>query len=263
MSEHTAEIPVEGSPQQDGISDPSETGTSPAAAAPTLGGAMPAPGTITGDLEAMLLSAGRTVPAVKLAVALGLITPEAVEEAQASAVPSPKPSAEGTEASDSPAPVVKSSRKRSKAKSGPAEAEGVIEKAIELLNAQYEKTGRAFRIERIAGGYRFMTLARHAKAVAALHQDRDSIKLSRQAIETLAIIAYRQPITRAELESIRGVACGEVLRSLMERRLIAIVGRSEELGRPMLYGSTKHFLDAFGLASLKDLPSAADLKTAL
>ncbi|MCK6475909.1 MAG: SMC-Scp complex subunit ScpB [Phycisphaerales bacterium] len=118
-------------------------------------------------------------------------------------------------------------------------------------------------MERVAGGYRFMTLARHARAVAALRQQRDSTKLSRPAIETLAIIAYRQPITRAELEAIRGVACGEVLKSLMERRLIAIVGRSEELGRPMLYGTTRHFLDAFGLAALKDLPSAQDLKTAL
>ena len=84
-------------------------------------------------------------------------------------------------------------------------------------------------------------------------------KLSRAAIETLAIIAYRQPVTRAELEAIRGVACGEVLKSLVERRLVTITGRAEELGRPMLYGTTRQFLDHFGLATLKDLPAPADL----
>ena len=79
-------------------------------------------------------------------------------------------------------------------------------------------------------------------------------RLSRAALETLSIIAYRQPVTRASLEAIRGVACGEILRALLERRLVMIKGRAEELGRPMLYGTTKHFLDVFGLSSLKDLP---------
>ena len=76
---------------------------------------------------------------------------------------------------------------------------------------------------------------------------------------TLSIIAYRQPITRAELEAIRGVACGEVVRTLMDRRLVKITGRAEELGRPMLYGTTRQFLDTFGLASVKDLPKPEEL----
>lgn len=124
------------------------------------------------------------------------------------------------------------------------------------LNEQYEQTGRAFRIEKTAGGLRLMTLAACADAVAAYHNLGASGRLSRAALETLAIIAYRQPITRAQIETIRGVGSGEVLRSLLERRLVAITGRAEEVGRPILYGTSKHFLEQFGLASLKDLPPA-------
>ncbi|MBL0922598.1 MAG: SMC-Scp complex subunit ScpB [Phycisphaerales bacterium] len=134
-----------------------------------------------------------------------------------------------------------------------------VKKAVEVLNGQYEATGRAFRIEQVAGGFRVMTLSKFAPAVGAFQEARNSARLSRAAVETLAVIAYRQPITRAQIESIRGVACGEVLRSLLERRLIAIVGRAEELGRPMLYGVSRQFLELFGLSSVKDLPSVEDL----
>lgn len=133
-----------------------------------------------------------------------------------------------------------------------------VQHAIEELNAQYERTNRSFRIESISGGYRVMTIPRFADAVAAFKRTKQSTKLSKPAIETLAIIAYRQPITRAELEAIRGVACGEVLRSLVERKLVTITGRAEEVGRPMLYGTTKQFLDHFGLANIKDLPAPAE-----
>ena len=131
-----------------------------------------------------------------------------------------------------------------------------LQAAIDDLNAQYAASGRTFRIEAVAGGVRMMTLPAFAPVLAAFHKARSGTRLSRPAIETLSIIAYRQPITRAQLEAIRGVSCGEVLRSLMERRLVTIKGRAEELGRPILYGTTKEFLDAFGLSSLKDLPSA-------
>lgn len=137
---------------------------------------------------------------------------------------------------------------------GPA----AVRDAVERLNAIYEETGRAFRIESVSGGFRMMTLPEVAPAIAALQQSRTQTRLSRAAIETLAVIAYRQPITRAEIESIRGVACGEVLRTLLERRLIAIVGRAEELGRPMLYGASRRFLEHFGLASVKDLPPVTE-----
>ncbi len=135
----------------------------------------------------------------------------------------------------------------------------VIQEAIAQLNAQYDEHRRAFRIEEVSGGYRLMTRPEHASIVAAMHRSRATTRLSKPALETLSIIAYRQPITRAELESIRGVACGEVVRTLMDRRLVKITGRAEELGRPMLYGTTRQFLDTFGLASVKDLPKPEEL----
>lgn len=141
----------------------------------------------------------------------------------------------------------------------PKELAEQIEDAVEKLNAAYEAGGRAFRIEQVAGGYRLMTLPEYAQAIAAFHRERAASRLSKAAVETLAIVAYRQPITRAQLEAIRGVGCGEVLRSMMDRRLVTIKGRAEELGRPILYGTTREFLDAFGLASLKDLPTVSEL----
>lgn len=134
-----------------------------------------------------------------------------------------------------------------------------VEAAIERLNKAYDEHGRAFRVEPVSGGYRLMTRPEYAPVIAAMHRARASTRLSRSALETLAIIAYRQPMTRAELEAIRGVACGEVLRSLLDRKMIKITGRAEELGRPMLYGTTPQFLDAFGLASIKDLPKPEEL----
>lgn len=131
---------------------------------------------------------------------------------------------------------------------------GVIGRAIAQLNDEYDRAGRSFRIERVAGGWQIRTLGDFAADLAKVRQRRSEGKLSQPALETLAIVAYRQPILRADIEAIRGVACGEVLRTLMERRLIKIVGRAEELGRPMLYGTTSRFLEVFGLSSLKDLP---------
>ena len=134
-----------------------------------------------------------------------------------------------------------------------------IKEAIDSLNESYDKNARAFRIERVAGGYRPLTREEFASLVSRLHADRQQQKLSQAALETLSIIAYRQPVMRAEIEVIRGVACGEVLRSIMEKRLVKIVGRAEELGRPMLYGTTRDFLNIFGLASLDDLPDVQGL----
>ncbi len=139
------------------------------------------------------------------------------------------------------------------------DATNQIKKAIDSLNKSYDGDSRAFRIERIAGGYRVMTREELAPLVSRLHEQRQQQKLSQAALETLSIIAYRQPVMRAEIEVIRGVACGDVLRGLMERRLVKIVGRAEELGRPMLYGTTKDFLTIFGLANLKDLPEVQGL----
>ena len=131
--------------------------------------------------------------------------------------------------------------------------------AINDLNGTYEQSQRAFRIDRLAGGWQILTLPAFGPALHRLHTDRQHSRLSQPALETLAIIAYRQPIMRAEVEAIRGVASGEVLRGLMERRLIKIVGRAEELGRPMLYGTTKEFLKVFGLSAVDDLPAVQGL----
>ena len=184
-----------------------------------------------GAVEAIILSAERPVPAALIA--------EAIFSRAARA------SRQDDEMGEAP-------------RATPEQVAGV-EAAIVELNAEYERTGRAFRIEPVSGGHRVMTLPAQAEVVAAFRRVRQAQRLSKAALETLAVIAYRQPITRAELESIRGVSCGEVLRSLIERRLITITGRAEELGRPMLYGTTKQFLDHFGLASLKDLPAPAEL----
>ena len=137
-----------------------------------------------------------------------------------------------------------------------------IREAIEALNADYEAANRSFRIERVAGGLQVLTLPEYAADIARLKGVRQQSRLSQAALETLAIIAYRQPILRADLESIRGVASGEVLRGLMERRLVRIAGRAEEVGRPMLYGTTREFLEVFGLATLDDLPQAKELRPA-
>ena len=96
--------------------------------------------------------------------------------------------------------------------------------------------------------------------LARLYKTRREARLSQAALETLAIIAYRQPVLRADVEAIRGVACGEVIRGLMEKNLVRIVGRADEIGRPLLYGTTRHFMEVFGLGSLDDLPKVEELR---
>jgi len=129
-----------------------------------------------------------------------------------------------------------------------------IRKAIKELNETYSSTNRSFRVEQVAGGYQILTLPDFGDLLKKFHQKEVDAKLTKAAIETLAIIAYKQPILRADVESIRGVACGETIRSLMEKHLVKIAGRAEEPGRPILYGTTKRFLELFGLNSVKDLP---------
>jgi segregation and condensation protein B len=135
-----------------------------------------------------------------------------------------------------------------------------VKKCIETLNQQYEQTGRAFRIEEIAGGFQMMTLPDYNIWLKKLLRERGDNKLSPAALETLAIVAYKQPVIRADVEAIRGVACGEMIRSLMYKGLVKITGKAEILGRPLLYGTTRKFLEVFGLNDLKDLPKAEELK---
>jgi segregation and condensation protein B len=134
-----------------------------------------------------------------------------------------------------------------------------VRKAIKSLNELYEQSDRSFRIEQVAGGYQILTLPKFGEHLKRLHQKEIDSKLTKAALETLAIIAYKQPILRADLEAIRGVACGETIRSLMEKHLVKIDGRAEIPGRPILYGTTKRFLELFGLNNLKDLPASESL----
>ncbi|MFH1419990.1 MAG: SMC-Scp complex subunit ScpB [Planctomycetota bacterium] len=136
-----------------------------------------------------------------------------------------------------------------------------VRKHIEELNAEYAEHGLAFRIENIADGYQMLTLPAYNTWLKKLIRTRQETKLSPAALETLAIVAYKQPCTRADIEAVRGVAAGDLLNRLREMNLAKIVGRAEDLGRPLLYGTTKRFLQIFGLPSLEDLPQIEALTT--
>jgi segregation and condensation protein B len=126
------------------------------------------------------------------------------------------------------------------------------------LNAEYAEQGRAFEIWEVAGGFQLRTLAAFASYVQASQPERP-LRLSQAALETLAVIAYRQPVTRAEIEHVRGVDVGAVLRTLLERQLLRIAGHREVPGRPLLYATSRRFLEIFGLARIEDLPTLRDL----
>jgi segregation and condensation protein B len=122
-----------------------------------------------------------------------------------------------------------------------------------------EESGAAVRVEQIAGGFRLLTRAALGPWVRRLLGTPPENRLSAAALETLAIVAYRQPVTRAEMEAIRGVGCEDMLRQLMERDFVAIGGRTEDLGRPNVYVTSRRFLQAFGLARIEDLPRIESL----
>lgn len=137
-----------------------------------------------------------------------------------------------------------------------AEATEIIEK----LNASFAATNSAFHIKRVATGYQMMTQPQYAFWLNKLHQRQAALKLSSPAMETLAMVVYRQPITRADIESIRGVQSSEMLKQLMDRGLVRINGKDDSLGRPFLYESTRKFLEIFGLKSLDELPMNETLR---
>ena len=127
-----------------------------------------------------------------------------------------------------------------------------IERVVEELNGEYTVSDRSYRIIQIAGGYQFATLPAYAEWLGKLYKEQARRKLSQSSIETLAIIAYKQPITKPELESIRGVNCDYVIKTLLEKDLATIVGRAPTVGRPLLYGTSREFLRHFGLNDLND-----------
>lgn len=134
-----------------------------------------------------------------------------------------------------------------------------VRKHVAELNRQYAEWGLSFRVEEIAGGYQMLTLPAYNTWLAKLLRARQETRLSQAAMETLAIVAYKQPCTRADIEVVRGVAAGDMLNRLREMNLVKIIGRAEDLGRPLLYGTTKRFLEVFGLPSLEDLPQVEAL----
>jgi len=135
-----------------------------------------------------------------------------------------------------------------------------VEVVVNQLNEKYESSESSFRILKIANGYIFATLETFAKYVGYLSSERAKRRLSQAALETLSIIAYKQPITKPELESIRGVNSDYIITTLLEKNLITIKGRAESVGRPLLYGTTEEFLKYFGLNNLTDLPKPREIE---
>ena len=138
--------------------------------------------------------------------------------------------------------------------------DGKVRALVAELREHYDQTGRAFAVEEIGGGYQILTRPEYGETVQQLFKVDRAHRLSQAALETLAIIAYKQPIIRAEIEDIRGVQVQPLLKGLQEQGLVRIVGRAEQLGRPLLYGTTRKFLLTFGLKSAKDLPPVEQLR---
>ena len=139
------------------------------------------------------------------------------------------------------------------------EASDAIRSALDELDEEYSRRGGGFELRQIAGGYQFRTRSEYSEWVKKLLKPSPA-RLSRAALETLAIIAYKQPIIRADVEHIRGVDCGGVLRMLLEKKLIRVMGRKDIPGRPMIYGTTRQFLEVFNLKDLRDLPSPKEIE---
>lgn len=135
-----------------------------------------------------------------------------------------------------------------------------IRDALESIDRFYREHRRSFEIVEVAGGYQIITLPEHSNVVAHLFKSRRKSRLSQPALETLAIIAYKQPVSRIDIESIRGVNSEGVLSTLVERELVAISGRGDGLGRPFLYSTTRKFLEYLGLKDHKDLPNMEEME---
>ena len=135
-----------------------------------------------------------------------------------------------------------------------------IKDVLEELRQEYQTQNRAFEIQEIAGGYQLLTKPEYHTWIAKLKAGKEDNKLSGAALETLSIIAYKQPVLKAEIENIRGVDSGAIIRGLMDKGLVRIAGRAETLGQPILYGTQPRFLELLGLASITDLPKPEEVK---
>jgi len=137
-------------------------------------------------------------------------------------------------------------------------AQKVMLEAIEDVKKRYDLEEHSFEIIEVAGGYQFMTKGAYHETIGTHLRMQSNKKLSRSALETLSIIAYKQPVTRTELEKIRGVSCDYAVQKLLEKELITIIGRAETIGKPLLYSVTDRFMDYFGIKSLEELPVPKD-----
>jgi len=135
-----------------------------------------------------------------------------------------------------------------------------LENVIQELKTRYQQEEYAFEIVEIAEGYQFLTKGAYFQTVGTLLKQKTRKRLSRAALETLAIIAYKQPVSKSDLEKIRGVNCDYAIQKLLEKELVTIAGRSEGPGRPLLYGAGEKFMNYFGLKSMKDLPQPKEFK---
>ncbi len=134
-----------------------------------------------------------------------------------------------------------------------------IREAVEDLKSEYEAQGRGFTLDEVAGGFQLRSDPRFAEQVSKLFTSRSRRRFTRSSLETLSIIAYRQPVTKAEIEQIRGVDSGGVLKNLLSQVMIRVLGRKEAPGRPILYGSTREFLEYFGLRDIESLPTLEEV----
>jgi len=134
-----------------------------------------------------------------------------------------------------------------------------IREAIDALNAQYEDAGHGIEIVEIAGGFQLASRQEYSPWLRKYHRSSNQVRLSQAGLEVLAIVAFKQPVTRIDIDNIRGVNSGGVLHTLMELNMVRIVGRSEGIGKPMLFGTTREFLVLFGLKGLSDLPKPKEL----
>jgi segregation and condensation protein B len=142
----------------------------------------------------------------------------------------------------------------------PDAGEQEIQQALEQLRAEYEQGGHGFSLEQVAGGYQLLTRPEHEDIISKLKKVESKRRLSRAALETLSIIAYKQPIKRADIESIRGVGSLDLIKGLMEMGVVRTSGRDEAPGAPLLYATTDKFLTMFGLKSLEELPKPSEFK---
>jgi segregation and condensation protein B len=135
-----------------------------------------------------------------------------------------------------------------------------VAEAVASVNTRYAANGSSFRIREIAGGYQFYILPEYVGFVEDMFSRRRKLRLTRPALETVAIIAYRQPCTKTDIEHIRGVASDGVIKTLLEKNIITVMGRAEGVGKPLQYGTTSEFLKFFGLNSLNDLPRMTEIE---